>query len=105
MKRYHIVDDGGKVTEIGETYHKYGRKPDDEEEDFPPPWQDMAEISQVISSSTSFAEAFLETNKEGGQVEDIEAEDVVNLTEEAKKSTSFAELISKTIIDDDQSEG
>ena len=105
LKRYHIVDDAGKVTEIGETYHKYGRRADDDDEDFPPPWKDMSEISQAISTSTSFAEAFLETNRKEPVVEDISDGAIVNLTDEAKKSTSFAELISRSIKTDEDQEG
>ncbi len=105
LKRYHILDDTNKVTEIGETYHKYGRRADDIDEDFPPPWKDMAEISMAISASTSFAEAFLETNRKDPLVEDVSDDAIVNLTEEAEKSTSFAELLSKTIKKDDNKEG
>ena len=105
LKRYHIVDDANKVTEIGGTYHKYGRRADDEDEDFPSPWQDMSEISQAISASTSFAEAFRETNRKDPVVEDVDAEAIVNLTDEAKKSTSFAELISRSIKTDENKEG
>ncbi len=97
LRRYHILNDENEVTEIGETYFKYGRKSTDIEEDFPPPWKDMAEISMAISASTSFAEAFLETNRKEPVVEDVKDDAIVNLTEEAEKSTSFAELLSKSI--------
>ncbi len=105
LRRYHIVNDINKVTEIGATYHKYGRRADDEDEDFPPPWQDMSEISQAISASTSFAEAFRETNRKAPIVEEVDEDVIVNLTDEARKSTSFAELISRSIKTDDNKEG
>jgi len=103
LKRYKILDDEFNMTEIGETYHKYGEGMGGEEEDFLPPWKDMAEISNAISASTSFAEAFTETTN-GESVWDVEEKDIVNLADEAKKSKSFAELLSKQIISDDTEE-
>jgi predicted hydrocarbon binding protein len=94
LQRYRILDGAYKITEIGETYHKYGEGMQVEEEDFQPPWKDLAEISSAISASTSFAEAFTETADEE-PLWDVKEEDVVNLADEAKKSASFAELISK----------
>jgi predicted hydrocarbon binding protein len=94
LQRYRILDNKYKITEIGETYHKYGEGIPVEEEDFQPPWKDLAEISAAISASTSFAEAFTEAADEQ-PLWDVKDEDVVNLADEAKKSASFAELISK----------
>ena len=99
LKRYKILDDKHQLTEIGETYHKYGEGMGGDEEDFQPPWKDMAIISNAISASTSFAEAFTETaSKE--PLWDIKEKDIVNLADEAKKSKSFAELLSKQVKDD-----
>ncbi len=99
LKRYKILDDNLKMTEIGETYHKYGEGMGGEEEDFQPPWKDMATISNAISASTSFAEAFTETaSKE--PLWEVKETDIVNLADEAKKSKSFAELLSKQIKSD-----
>lgn len=95
LQRYHILDDDYSVTEIGETYQKYGQGIQVEEEDFPPPWKDMSEISSAISASTSFAEAFVETTNEEPLLEDVGDREIINLAEEAKKSTGFAELIAK----------
>ena len=103
LKRYKILDDEYNMTEIGETYHKYGEGMGGEEEDFMPPWKDMAEISNAISASTSFAEAFTETTN-GEKVWDVEEKDIVNLADQAKKSLSFAELLSKQIKSDDMEE-
>ncbi|MCK5024420.1 MAG: hypothetical protein KAR56_02260 [Thermoplasmata archaeon] len=100
LKKYKILDDGYNMTEIGETYQKYGEGMGGEEEDFMPPWKDMAEISNAISASTSFAEAFTETAN-GEPIWDVEEKDIVNLADEAKKSMSFAELLSKQIKSDD----
>ncbi|MFO7619032.1 MAG: 4-vinyl reductase [Thermoplasmata archaeon] len=99
LKRYKILDDVYQMTEIGETYHKYGEGMGGDEEDFEPPWKDMARISNAISASTSFAEAFTETaSKE--PLWDVKEKDIVNLADEAKKSKSFAELLSKQVKSD-----
>lgn len=98
LKRYHILDENYTITEIGDTYHKYGEGMPSQDDDFPPPWRDMAEISGAISASTSFAEAFTETAKEE-PLWDVKEDDIVNLADEAKKSASFAELLSKQIKD------
>jgi len=103
LKRYKILDDNYKLTEIGDTYQKYGEGIGGQEEDFMPPWKDMAEISNAISASTSFAEAFTETTN-GEKIWDVEEKDIVNLAEEAKKSKSFAELLSKQVKSDDKEE-
>lgn len=99
LKRYKILDDQYQMTEIGETYHKYGEGMGGEEEDFQPPWKDMAIISNAISASTSFAEAFTETTSKEPLWE-VEEKDIVNLADEAKKSKSFAELLSKQVKSD-----
>ncbi len=99
LKRYKILNDDYRITEIGETYHKYGEGMGATEEDFEPPWRDMAKISNAISASTSFAEAFTETaDKE--PLWDVKEKDIVNLADEAKKSKSFAELLSKQVKSD-----
>ena len=103
LKRYKILDDDYNMTEIGETYQKYGEGMGGEEESFLPPWKDMAEISNAISASTSFAEAFTETAN-GEPIWNVEEKDIVNLADEAKKSKSFAELLSKQIKSDDTEE-
>ena len=99
LKRYKILDDDYNITEIGETYHKYGEGMGGEEEEFQAPWKDMAMISNAISASTSFAEAFTETaSKE--PLWEVKEKDIVNLADEAKKSKSFAELLSKQVKSD-----
>jgi predicted hydrocarbon binding protein len=96
LKRYHILDNRYTLTEIGETYQKFGQSLKAPEEDFPPPWKDMSEISESISASVSFAEAFTEAARTE-PIFDVRKEDVVNLAEKAKSSRSFAELISKNL--------
>jgi predicted hydrocarbon binding protein len=101
LRRYKILDDGDALTEIGETYQKYGEGMAADEEDFQPPWKDMAEISEAISASTSFAEAFTETaDKE--PLWEVREKDIVNLASEAKKSKSFAELLSKQVKSEEE---
>ncbi|MBA3044903.1 MAG: 4-vinyl reductase [Candidatus Thermoplasmatota archaeon] len=99
LKRYKILDDDYQITEIGETYHKYGEGMGGDEEEFQPPWKDMAVISNAISASTSFAEAFTEAASQE-PLWDVEEKDIVNLAEQAKKSKSFAELLSKQVKSD-----
>lgn len=103
LKRYKILDDEYALTEIGETYQKYGEGMGADEEDFQPPWKDMAEISEAISASTSFAEAFTETADEEPLWE-VKEKDIVNLANEAKKSKSFAELLSKQVKSEEEEE-
>lgn len=102
LKRYKILDDVYSLTEIGETYQKYGEGIGGEEEDFLPPWKDMAEISEAISASTSFAEAFTETASDEPLWEDVKEKDIVNLASEAKKSKSFAELLAKQVKSEEE---
>jgi hypothetical protein len=100
---YNIIDSNGDLTEIGHTYHKYTKSIISEEEDFAPPWKTMSEISSAISAKSSFAETLNEMLNPEPFLE-IKAEETVNLAEEAKKSRSFAELISKKVKGDEKSE-
>ncbi len=103
LRRYHILDENYAITEIGDTYNKYGEGIPLQEEDFPPPWKDMAEISSAISAATSFAEAFTEAAQEE-PLWDVKEQDIVNLADEAKKSVSFAELLAKQTKDNSKDE-
>lgn len=97
LNSYYIIDENKSLTKIGNTYFKYGYGVlPDKDEDFSPPWETMTIITEAISSAESFAEAMSETT-EGDPIFEIKKEDVVNLAEEAKKSLSFAELLSKTL--------
>ncbi len=99
LKKYHVIEDD-EVTEIGRTYHNYGRNLfSEDEEDFPPPWVAYSRITREISASSSFAEAVSETTEE--DTEEIEDREVKNMAEEAQKSKSFAELISKKVKEGD----
>ncbi|HEQ78960.1 MAG TPA: hypothetical protein ENN76_01685 [Euryarchaeota archaeon] len=95
LKRYHVIEEE-RVTEIGKTYHKYGGSLFNEEEDnFPPPWVEYSRIAGEIASTASFAEAVSETTDDS--TEEINEKEVTSMTEEAKKSHSFAELIAKKV--------
>ena len=59
----------------------------------------MSEISGLIASSTSFAEAFTEATDDEPLWE-VDEKEVINLAEEAKKSKSFAELLAKQLKTD-----
>ncbi|UCE73699.1 MAG: hypothetical protein JSV56_11835 [Methanomassiliicoccales archaeon] len=96
LKSYQIVDENHNITEIGSTYYKFAQGLRALEEDFDPPWKSLADITTAIAAKNSFAEAMSETV--GSEpVIDVDSSEIVNLAEEAKKSKSFAELISKYV--------
>jgi predicted hydrocarbon binding protein len=96
LQGYNIVDSENNVTEIGSTYFKFAQGLSSLEEDFDPPWKTLSDLTQVIASKSSFAEAFSETSDTEPFIE-VDQKEIVNLAEEAKKSKSFAELISKYV--------
>ena len=97
LRRYGIMDENLRVTEIGVTYYRYRlNTPVKEDVDFEPPWTMMREISSAIAAARSFAEAMSEQFKEEKKVLTPEEEEkIVNLVDESKKSRSFAELLAK----------
>jgi predicted hydrocarbon binding protein/predicted transcriptional regulator len=96
LQGYNIVDPENNVTEIGSTYFKFAQGLSSLEEDFDPPWKTLSDITQAIASKSSFAEALSETSDTEPFIE-VDQKEIVNLAEEAKKSRSFAELISKYV--------
>ncbi|MCK4718369.1 MAG: hypothetical protein KAT70_06850, partial [Thermoplasmata archaeon] len=78
----------------------------EKEEDFPPPWENISAMASSVAGAGSFAEAFLGAAESTPTWEVDEAE-IINLAEEAKKSKSFAELLSHQINkgDEDGDEG
>ena len=101
LKNYKIINKEHRVTEVGETYYMYMKNQASAEEDFPAPWEDMQKITSAIAASESFAVAFESaTFKE--PMYDVDEEKVVNLSEEAKKSRSFAELLVKQMNKEDE---
>ncbi len=105
LKNYHILRDDLSLTKIGQTYYKYGKSfIDEEEEDFSPPWKTMSVISRKIADSSSFAEALSKSYEQETSEEEIESGEVVNLANEAEKSMSFAQLVSKTFKDKKKNE-
>ncbi len=102
LRNYKIVNRENRVTEVGETYYMYMKNQVSVEEDFPAPWEDMQKITSAIAASESFAVAF-ESAAFKEPMYEVDEEKVVNLSEEAKKSRSFAELLSKQInIEEDE---
>lgn len=96
LQSYHILESDLTLTKIGQTYHKYGQSVVEEvSEQKEPPWKTMSEISQVIADSDSLAEALSSSVSE--EEEEIESSEVVNLANEAEKSKSFAQLVSKQL--------
>lgn len=103
LRKYKIIDKNNAVTEVGETYYMYMKNQVITEEEFSPPWEDMQRITSAIAASESFAAAFENATFEEPMYE-VDKEKVVNLSEEAKKSRSFAELLSKQINREDNEE-
>ena len=101
LKNYRIIDPEHRVTEVGETYYMYMKNQVSVEEDFPAPWEDMQKITSAIAASESFAVAF-ESATFREPMYEVDEEKVVNLSEEAKKSRSFAELLSRQINREDE---
>ncbi len=96
LEGYNIVDSENNLTEIGSTYFKFAQGLSSLEEDFDPPWKTLSDLTQAIASKSSFAEAFSEASEQEPFIE-VDQEEIVNIAEEAKKSKSFAELISKYV--------
>ncbi len=97
LESYQIIDKDRKITEIGSTYQKFAQGLRALEEDFDPPWKSLSEITSAIAAKNSFAEAMNETLNPEPFFISVDKSEIVNLTEEAKKSKSFAELISKYV--------
>jgi predicted hydrocarbon binding protein len=96
LESYQIVDSDHKLTEIGSTYKKFAQGLRTLEEDFDPPWKSLTDITSAIAAKNSFAEAMTETLNPEPFLK-IDSSEIVDLMEEAKKSKSFAELISKYV--------
>lgn len=102
LRSYHVIDEDMDLTKIGLTYYKYGKSMVDEgSEQIEPPWKTMSKISGDIADSTSFAEAISSSVGEEGS-EEIENDEIVNLAQDADKSKSFAQLVSKTVKKEDE---
>jgi len=100
LQSYHIIEQDLSLTKIGQTYYKYGQSVvDDISEQKEPPWKTMSEISQVIADSDSLAEAI--SSSVSDEEEEVKSSDVVNLANEAEKSKSFAQLVSKQLKKDE----
>ena len=99
LKKYKILDNSEKITDIGKTYIRYIESIGIEK-DLEKPWKKLSEVSEIIASSRSFAEAFASSSLQ--DVEKIDEEKVINLVDEAKKSKSFAELVSKEFKEVDE---
>jgi predicted hydrocarbon binding protein len=96
LKSYQIIDSNHKITDIGSTYQKFAQGLRALEEDFDPPWKSLQEITSAIAAKNSFAEAMTETLNPEPFLK-VDSSEIVNIAEEAKKSKSFAELISKYV--------
>jgi hypothetical protein len=95
--------DSGRLSEIGNAYMQFANNMPVQEKVFDPPWKLQEELSSIADSHSTFGGAFGEMAKKI-QVPDNSApaapkppvsEETAKLQEEAKKTDSFAELLSK----------
>ncbi len=98
LKSYHVLENDMTLTKIGQTYYKYGKSLIERDtEEIEPPWKTMSQISSKIADTESFAEALRSSVDDSVSEEDIKDSEVVNLLNEADRSSSFAQLVSKTV--------
>jgi hypothetical protein len=95
--------DSGRLSEIGNAYMQFASNMPVQEKVFDPPWKLQEELSSIADSHSTFGGAFGAMAKKV-QVPDKSApaapepavsEETAKLQEEAKKTDSFAELLSK----------
>jgi hypothetical protein len=95
--------DSGRLSEIGNAYMQFANNMPVQEKVFDPPWKLQEELSSIADSHSTFGGAFGEMAKKI-QVPDNSSpaapkppvsEETAKLQEEAKKTDSFAELLSK----------
>ncbi len=94
LESYQLVDENHQLTEIGSTYYKFAQGLRALEEDFESPWKSLSDVTSAIAAKDSFAEAMSEVLNPEPFIK-VDTSEIVDLAEEAKKSKSFAELISK----------
>ncbi len=93
----------GKLSEIGNAYMQFAGTMEVEEKVFDPPWKLQEELSSIAETHNTFGGAFGEmaqkvqnTQKEPApEPKPQVSEETKQLQEEAKKTDSFAELLSK----------
>ncbi|MEM4160719.1 MAG: V4R domain-containing protein [Thermoplasmata archaeon] len=103
LEKFKIIDSDLRLTDIGLAYRKSRGKVQREEKVFPPPWENIAKITERIAAAESFAEAIARSVEQEEEIV-IDEKDVINLAEEAKKSKSFAELVFKKLKEDNKEE-
>ncbi|WP_321431033.1 hypothetical protein [uncultured Methanolobus sp.] len=92
--------DSGRLSEIGNAYMQFASNMPVQEKVFDPPWKLQEELSSIADSHSTFGGAF-GAMAQKVQVPDKSApappvsEETAKLQEEAKKTDSFAELLSK----------
>ncbi|MCK4443455.1 MAG: hypothetical protein KAW09_02855 [Thermoplasmata archaeon] len=99
FKEFDLVDEGGKVTELGV---KCSTQPI-EEEDLESPWKEMGDLTSAISSAVSFAEASHLSVPPDSQNSSHESEPLDQ--SKVKGYRSFAELLAKQVDKESESEG
>jgi hypothetical protein len=95
--------DSGRLSEIGNAYMQFANNMPVQEKVFDPPWKLQEELSSIAETHSTFGGAFGEMAKTiqapdksaPAEPEPAVSEETAKLQEEAKKTDSFAELLSK----------
>ena len=103
LMHFQIMDKDHKMSKAGETYRDFITKypPKEQERFFEPPWKSMYEITSAIAAAQSFAEAFIELQDDEKLPWEMDDAEIVDIREKAKDKKGFAELLSKSINEDD----
>jgi hypothetical protein len=95
--------DSGRLSEIGNAYMQFASNMPVQEKVFDPPWKLQEELSSIADSHSTFGGAFgamaqkvqVPDKSAPAAPEPAVSEETAKLQEEAKKTDSFAELLSK----------
>jgi len=105
MRHYQLLDHRQALTSAGDVLYKFlVANPLREDEDFSPPWKEMAQIRDVISKSSSFAQAMVEIAEEEKLPWEGDDAEIVDLRDKAKSKGGFAEFLASE-MDDEEEEG
>ena len=105
LQYYEVLDENYKISEVGRTFYKFRfNNPREEEENFEPPWKTMAELTSTIAATQSFAEALVVVTEEEQLPWEVDENELVDLKERAKDKTSFAELLTTELKEEDEKE-
>jgi hypothetical protein len=98
LQYYEVLDEKLEISQVGQTFYKFRQNnPVHTEEDFEPPWKSMAELTSTIAATQSFAEALVVVTEEEKLPWELDESELVDIKEQAKDKTSFAEFLSSEV--------